>query len=93
MTNFFGSHDAIKGSWNELKIFASSEMVKIFQYDENSFWRQIQITFFQRSPVGIFKPCQKLNFRSKNSHRSKQKAAKGKQIEKNLGLFFIIEND
>ena len=48
----------------------------------------MQNTYFQHSLVGIFEPGQKLIFQRKNSHRSKQKAAKGKQIENNPELVF-----
>ena len=81
-------HDAMKGPRNKYKIFIVSEMVKIFRHDEYNYWKHIQNTYFQHSLVGIFKPCQKLIFQRKNSHRSKQKAAKGKQIEKNPELVF-----
>ena len=41
-----------------------------------------EITFFQYGPItGVFKPFQIFFFQSKNSNRSKQTTAKGKQIE------------
>ena len=45
-----------------------------------------EITFFQYGPItGVFKPCQKFFFQSKNSNRSKQTTAKCNQIG-NLGF-------
>ena len=56
-------------------------MVKILQYHAKKNWKQFQAAFFQFDLVGEFTPFQKKKFQCKNSHRSKQTTAKGKQIE------------
>ena len=51
-------------------------MFHYHRHDAKKTWRQFEIAFFQHGPTGEFETCQKKNFQSKISNRSKQTAEK-----------------
>ena len=71
--NYFGGHDAMKGSRNKLKILIVSDMVHGFRYDAKTNELQFQTAFFHDSLNEIHGPCQKIFFQLKNSHRISKK--------------------
>ena len=68
--------DAIKGPRKKWKYLIVSDMLLYHQLDAKINWKQFQNTFFQLGLVGDKATCQKKNFQSKISNRSKQTAEK-----------------
>ena len=71
----------MEGSWKKFRILTVSDIIQTFHVHINMICSQFNKVFFQVGLGEMFGWCQKKIFQSKNSHRSKQTAAKVSKLK------------